>query len=59
MSEPGEQTVTHIFPNMSRGKANQAMKFGLLIGYNKKNIFLVEKSCRNVSPDPSLFFFFF
>ena len=33
----------HIFPNISRSKGNQAMKFGQLIQYNMKNIF-VEKS---------------
>ena len=33
----------HILPNISRSKDNQAMKFGQLIEYNMKNIFL-EKS---------------
>ena len=33
----------HILPNISRSKGNQAMKFGQLIEYNMRNIF-VEKS---------------
>ena len=35
----------HILPNISRSKGNQTMKFGQLIEYNKRNIFL-QKSCR-------------
>ena len=43
-SQPGQQTIAiHILPNISRSKGNQAMKFGQLIEYNMKNIF-VEKS---------------
>ena len=46
----------HILPNISRNKGNQTMKFGQLIGYNMKNIFL-EKSLikcgkRPLSKDP-------
>ena len=38
------QTISmHIFTNISRGKDNQTMKFGQLIEYNMRNIFL-EKS---------------
>ena len=33
----------HILPNISRSKDNQTMKFGQLIEYNMRNIFL-EKS---------------
>ena len=33
----------HILPNISRSKGNQTMKFGELIEYNMRNIFL-EKS---------------
>ena len=33
----------YILPNISRGKDKQAMKFGQLIEYNMRNIF-VEKS---------------
>ena len=44
MSQPGYQTVIiHILPNISRSKDNQTMKFGQLIEYNMRNIFL-EKS---------------
>ena len=33
----------HVLPNISRSKDNQTMKFGQLIEFNMKNIFL-EKS---------------
>ena len=40
-SESGLQTITiHILSNISQSKFNQTMKFGQLIEYNKKNIFL-------------------
>ena len=43
-SQPGKQTIAiHILPNISRSKGNQTMKFGQLIDYNIRNIFL-EKS---------------
>ena len=43
MSQPRKQAIaTHILPNISRSKVNQAMKFGQLIEYNMRNIF-VEK----------------
>ena len=43
-SKPGQQAIgIHILPNISRSKGNQAMKFGQLIEYNMRNIF-VEKS---------------
>ena len=35
--------IIHILSNISRGKGNQTIKFGQLIEYNMKNIFL-EKS---------------
>ena len=39
--QTGQQTVAmHLFPNTSRSKGNQAMKFGQLIGYNVRKIFL-------------------
>ena len=42
-SQPGSQTIAiHILPNTSRSKSNQLMKFGQLIEYNMRNIF-VEK----------------
>ena len=40
--QPGTQTI-HILSNISRSKGNQTIKFGQLIKYNMKNIFL-EKS---------------
>ena len=43
-SQPGSETIAiQILPNISRSKGNQAMKFGQLIEYNMRNIFL-EKS---------------
>ena len=42
-SQPAYQTIAiHILSNISRSKGNQTMKFGQLIEYNMKNIF-VEK----------------
>ena len=44
-SKPGLQTIpVHILPNISQSKGNQTMKFGQLIEYNKRNIFL-QKLC--------------
>ena len=43
-SQPGEQiNVIHILTNLSRSIGNQTMKFGQLMDYNIRNIFL-EKS---------------
>ena len=43
-SQPGEQTIViYILPNISKSKGNQSMKFGQLIEYNMRNLF-VEKS---------------
>ena len=44
-SQSGLQTVAiHILSNISQGKDSQTMKFGQLIEYNKRNIF-VQKLC--------------
>ena len=44
-SQAGEQTIAiHVLPNISRTKGSQAMRYGQLIVYNTRNIF-VEKSC--------------
>ena len=43
----------HILPNISISKGNQTMKFGQLIEYNMKNIFL-EKSYINCGGETSL-----
>ena len=47
----------HIFTNILRNKGNQTMKFGQLIEYNTRNIFL-EKSYRECGGEtgPRLFF---
>ena len=40
-SQTREHTVAiHILPNISRSASNQAMKFGRLIEYNIRNLFL-------------------
>ena len=45
-SQPELQTnAVDILPNISLSKGNQAMKFGQLIEYNMRNIFL-QKLCR-------------
>ena len=38
----------YILHNISRSKANQTIKFGLLIEYNKRNIFFLKKNTQNV-----------
>ena len=60
-SQPGLQTIDiHVLPNISQSKGNQAMKFGQLIEYNKRNIFfqkLYEKwEAGRLVPDLVLFF---
>ena len=37
----------HILPNISRSKSNQTIKFGQLVEYNMRNIF-VENHTQNV-----------
>ena len=38
-SQPGLQSIAvHILPNISQSKDKQAIKFGQLIEYNKRNI---------------------
>ena len=55
-SQPGKQTnAIDILPDVSRSKVNQTMKFGRLIEYKTRNIFL-EKSIgkyvmENLFPD--------
>ena len=56
----GLQTIAiHILPNISQGKGNQTVKFGQLIEYKKRNIFLkknyAEKETRRLVPDFFLF----
>ena len=46
-SQTGQQIIKiHVLFNISRSKDNQRMKFGQLIEYNMRNIFL-EKSYTN------------
>ena len=55
-SQPGYQTIViHIFRNISRSKDNQTLKFGQLIEYNMRNIFLKESYTKcggETSPRP-------
>ena len=52
-SQPGLQTIAiHILPNISQSKGNQTIKFGQLIEYNKRNIFLQEL-CRKWGKETS------
>ena len=47
--------VIHIFPNISRSKGNQTMKFGQLIEYNMRSTFLKRLSTKcgkKTSPRP-------
>ena len=40
-SQPGQEAIAiHILSNIWRSKDNQTMKFGRLIEYNMRNIFL-------------------
>ena len=51
--QTGQQIITiHILSNISKTKANQPMKFGQLVNYSARNIFL-QKSCRNWVRDTS------
>ena len=44
-SQPGLRTIAiHILPIISKSKGSQTMKYGQLIEYNKRNIFLQKLS---------------
>ena len=57
-SQPGLQVIAkRILPNISQSKGNKTMKFGHLIEYNKRNIFLQKlygKWGRETSSSPLL-----
>ena len=59
-SQTGTQTTTiKILPNISKSKGNQKMKFGQLIEYSVRNIFLqnhAENEAGRLVPDLFLFF---
>ena len=58
-SQTGQQIITkHVLSNILRNKGNQAMKFGQLLEYNMRNIFL-EKYFSNTkrSGEASLIIF--
>ena len=45
--KPGKQTVViHILPDISKSKANETTKFGQLITYNMRHIFLAKSYTR-------------
>ena len=59
-SQPGVETIVmQILPDISQSKGNQTVKFGQLIDYNKRNIFL-QKLCgkwgRETSSRPLFYF---
>ena len=56
----GKQTITiHILSSISRSKGNQTMKFGELMKYNVKKIFLKNHTENETGRRvPNLFFFF-
>ena len=57
-SKLGKQTITiHILPYISRSENNQTIKFGHLIKYNMRRIFL-EKSYPKCGGETSLKPFF-
>ena len=52
-SQHGLQTIAmHILPKSLQSKGNQTMKFGQLVDYNKRNIFL-QKLCRKWGKETS------
>ena len=52
-SQPEQQIITiQVLPNISRSKGNQEIKFGQLIEYNVRNIFL-QKSRRSWDKESS------
>ena len=52
-SHTGKQVIIiHILPIISRRKGTQAIKFGHLIAYKVRNIFL-QKSCRKYDKETS------
>ena len=56
-SQPWKQiSAIHTLPYISRSKGNQIMKFGRLIAYNMRTIFL-QKSCTKYGEEtiPRLF----
>ena len=56
-SQPSLQTIAvHILPNISRNKANQTMKLGQLIEYNRN---FLQTLCRKRSRETSQDLFIF
>ena len=56
-SQPVNLQLQYTLTNISRSKGNQAMKFGQLIEYDMKNIFLEKlytKCEEKIVPDPFL-----
>ena len=51
--QPGQQTIAiYILFNISRTKSNETMKFGQLVDYDEKNIFLhAENDTVRLVPD--------
>ena len=55
-SQPGKRTIAiHMLPYISRGKDNHTVKFGQLIEYNMRKIFLEQSYTKfggETSPKP-------
>ena len=60
MSQTGQQIITiHILPNISRTKDNPTMKFGEIIKYSMRNIFVKKHAKYEIGKlVPELFLFF-
>ena len=58
-SQPGLETITNILLNISRRQDNQAMKFGQLKEYNRRNVSFrthVENVTGRLVPNLFLYF---
>ena len=61
MTSQTEQQIIaiHILPNISRSKGNLTMKFGQIIKYSMKNIFVKKHAKHDIGKlVPDLFLFF-
>ena len=60
MSQTGLQIITiHILPNISRSKGNLTIKFGQIIKYSMRNIFVKKYAKHEIAKlVPDLFLFF-
>ena len=58
--QTGQQIITiHILPNISRSEDNQAMNYGELRNYSKRNVFLQNHAENEVGRQVLIYFLFF